>query len=423
MKYIVGAGTIEKRYRKDGSGYYRIRLNLGVDSMTGKQLYSPWRSGFRTKAEAQAALIEYRKEIENGYNVKAESMTFAQFSELFHTQRKNLGTIAESTLEKDYYQIKTLNKYVGQIALREIDVVVINKLIEKLDNEGKSDSTKVILYQKFNQIMRVALKQGDIIQNPFDKLSPLKQKKRKIRYLDDDELTILLNALNQEEKESETLVVTKRKTAIRKEHKFEKNVVGASLWNSRILAVRFMLGTGTRRGECLGLSWGQIDFKKAELRINQQQTDNGIKEPKTEHSIRTISLDRDTLELLREHKAKQMEFLFSIGKKQNAKTPVFNNTLGGFMEIHKFNAWFRYFREKYNLGDIKLHTFRHTHATHLIGNNVDIKTVQNRLGHSKASTTLDIYAEVMPANDREAAEKIGEIIRKANKPLGEIVNI
>ena len=60
-----------------------------------------------------------------------------------------------------------------------------------------------------------------------------------------------------------------------------------------------------------------------------------------------------------------------------------------------------------------LHELRHTQATLLIGSGADIKTVQNRLGHSSASLTMDIYAHAIEQNDRDAAEKIGSLLNCA----------
>lgn len=59
---------------------------------------------------------------------------------------------------------------------------------------------------------------------------------------------------------------------------------------------------------------------------------------------------------------------------------------------------------------LKFHELRHTQATLLISNGADIKTVQNRLGHSTAALTMDIYAHAIEQNDREAADEIGELL-------------
>ena len=59
---------------------------------------------------------------------------------------------------------------------------------------------------------------------------------------------------------------------------------------------------------------------------------------------------------------------------------------------------------------LKFHELRHTQATLLLASGEDIKTVQARLGHAKASTTLDMYAHAMPEKDKEAAQIIGNLL-------------
>ena len=72
------------------------------------------------------------------------------------------------------------------------------------------------------------------------------------------------------------------------------------------------------------------------------------------------------------------------------------------------------FRDVLGFPDLNMHELRHTQATMLLGNKVDIKTVQTRLGHSRASTMLDQYAHAIPANDKAAADLMGAIM---NKPV------
>lgn len=66
---------------------------------------------------------------------------------------------------------------------------------------------------------------------------------------------------------------------------------------------------------------------------------------------------------------------------------------------------------------LTFHELRHTQATLLIGNGADIKTVQNRLGHSSASLTMDIYSHAIEQNDRAAAEDIGGILSNKKKDI------
>ena len=77
-----------------------------------------------------------------------------------------------------------------------------------------------------------------------------------------------------------------------------------------------------------------------------------------------------------------------------------------------FSAWWMAMREEAGFPDLRFHDLRHTQATLLIGHGVDIKTVQGRLGHSRAATTLDTYACALPENDRKAAELFRTLVNE-----------
>ncbi|MEF9877688.1 MAG: tyrosine-type recombinase/integrase, partial [Gordonibacter sp.] len=79
--------------------------------------------------------------------------------------------------------------------------------------------------------------------------------------------------------------------------------------------------------------------------------------------------------------------------------------------------WWRQFRTRFGFDNLKFHELRHTQATQLLANGVDVKAVQTRLGHSNASLTLNWYAHAIPENDEKAAQLVGELFaRKPEKP-------
>ena len=75
-----------------------------------------------------------------------------------------------------------------------------------------------------------------------------------------------------------------------------------------------------------------------------------------------------------------------------------------------YNRWWNPFKREQGFDGLRSHELRHTQATLLLGNRVDVKTVQNRLGHSSASITLDWYGHAQPENDRAAANCLGAIL-------------
>ena len=133
-----------------------------------------------------------------------------------------------------------------------------------------------------------------------------------------------------------------------------------------------------------------------------------------------------------EWKMMQSDMFFGGGDVPGS-TPVCTNETGGFISPSAFDRWRRNYFVEHGLGTFdkeeawydrngikryrrsgyhgyNLHELRHTQATLLIGKGADIKTVQNRLGHSTASLTMDIYAHAIEQNDQEAAEVIGGLL-------------
>jgi integrase len=90
--------------------------------------------------------------------------------------------------------------------------------------------------------------------------------------------------------------------------------------------------------------------------------------------------------------------------------PIFPNTA---------SSWFRKFRRKNNLPDIPFHGIRHSNASVLISENIDLQTIAKRLGHTKPTTTAQIYSHFLSKPDKIAAEKLDSIFNKdSNKKQG-----
>jgi integrase len=404
---VRGAGTIEKL---KGRNTWRIRFNLGQDPATGKYRYSAWRTVYGNKSKAQEELARYRQELENGFKVDAEDFTFSAFADLFISQRRDLGTYSPSTIRDGEYQVRHLNRYLKDLLLRDVDSLTINRMLAQFAKDDHSPAAVKRVYATLNQILHEAYVQDLIATNPCDKVKTPKKPKPTVNFLNDTEVSRLMVVLDDAEHEADELGEQHRKTAPRREHNFEKCQVRSAHKRAQVMAIRIGLATGARRGEVLGLVWGYVDLNRATLRIAQQMTKDGLRKPKTERGSRVVSLDGDTVRKLAEWKHLQNEYLNQLGIEQATSTPVITNEMGGFCDPDGFSQWWRKFCKAQGFEELKFHSLRHTQATLLIAQGVDIKTVQNRLGHTLASTTLDLYAGVIPAKDREAADLIGGIL-------------
>ena len=171
-----------------------------------------------------------------------------------------------------------------------------------------------------------------------------------------------------------------------------------------------------RRGELLGLQWGDIDLDADTLRVERslEETNAGLrlKSPKTKSGRRNITLPSDTAAMLRAHKIEQMRIRLVIGAGSlRPDTVVFTDVHGKPLKPHTVSrAWRRVVAAK-KLPAVTFHALRHTHASVLINAGVDILTISRRLGHSKASVTLDVYGHLIGGADRAAADAIAGVLK------------
>ncbi|MGO4065558.1 site-specific integrase [Staphylococcus pseudintermedius] len=179
---------------------------------------------------------------------------------------------------------------------------------------------------------------------------------------------------------------------------------------------RTLAFTGMRRGELLALQWQDIDFNKATLSINKtwSKVENGyiIQPPKTKKSIREISIDSTTLDILKGWKRYQQEESFKYGhntmnKSQYVFTNVSNNKP---LNIKFIFDTLKLLCERHDFKRIKVHGFRHTHCSLLFEAGLSVQEVQSRLGHSDIQTTMNIYAHVTEKQRDNVAEKFANYI-------------
>lgn len=194
---------------------------------------------------------------------------------------------------------------------------------------------------------------------------------------------------------------------IAKERRAVRGIHGISC----IVAVRIGLATGMRRGEVFALCWENVDLDRRTIRVCQSITyQRQIKTPKTQAGIRTLAIDATTASHLAVWKERQAAELAKICVRQTDETPVCCSDTGGWYRIDNFEHWWGVWRKEHGFEGLKFHELRHTQATQLLANGVDVKTVQTRLGHANASITLGWHAHAIPENDHEAAQKLGALL-------------
>ena len=185
------------------------------------------------------------------------------------------------------------------------------------------------------------------------------------------------------------------------------------------------LGSGARQSELLALSWEDIDIKNNKIKINkiakcQQEITKEkrgkckvvIQTPKTKSSNRTITIPKNITKKLKEYKEIQNKKIGNINK----YNLVFCNPLGEYMSGNLVYTEFkktikRINKDKEQIPNITFHGLRHTYATRLFEKGISPKIIQEALGHSNISITLNIYTHISEKLKEDTGDKINYLFK------------
>ena len=179
-------------------------------------------------------------------------------------------------------------------------------------------------------------------------------------------------------------------------------------------AFALCLFAGLREGECLGLSWKQVDFERGRITVSQQLQREKARggryyiAPSTKSGKpRTVELPPIAFEYLRAERVKQLENRLKAGPMwSNPDDLVFTDEVGTHYAIHTFYKRFKAIAASIGRPDARPHDLRHTAATVAIASGADVKSVQELLGHATASFTLNVYAHTSEQMMKDTAARV-----------------
>ena len=395
------AGSIEKR----GKNSYRLSCLAGYN-LQGKPIKKT-KTVHGTKKEAEIELAKFVADVQNGMVIEGKSLKFSEFTEIW---KRDYGSkeLAPSTYKRYCRMLETrLLPYFGHFYVNKIKPTDImqfydllskdTQLVRKKDNDGnktlKPLSGKTILehHRLLRAMLHKAVYWQVIVSNPAERVQPPKAKKPKRKYYDDDQCKILLENLEQLDEEQ-----IKYKTAI-------------------ILTVF----TGVRLGELMGLEWNDIDFRNGIVSINrssQYLADTGVftKVPKTESSIREVAIPDFVISLLEEYKLWYEEQKSLYGELWINSNRLFVQADGKPMHPSTISKWFVKYIGQIGLPVINFHGLRHTNATLLIAQNIDVAVVAARLGHAQITTTFNFYVHPIIAHNKKAGFALENLLLSKN---------
>jgi integrase len=196
-------------------------------------------------------------------------------------------------------------------------------------------------------------------------------------------------------------------------------LTSAANTNDRYLAAWELLATtGMRRGEALGLRWADLDLADGAASIRQtvvcvnHQVQFGT--PKTAAGTRRVDLDDGTIARLKSHRHRQLQERLRMGEGWRDHDLVFSKVDGNPIHPERFSREFSRRVLRWGLPKLTLHGLRHTWATLALKAGVHPKVVQERLGHSNISITLNTYSHVTAGMQHNAAELVARSIRNVH---------
>ncbi len=374
--------------RKRGDSY-QIRVSCGYDT-NNKQVIrtKSWKpkEGMTAKQiekELNKQAVLFEEACMNGFMTST-----TKFSEFMERWKKEYAEkhLKLTTLDTMGQKISRMNEEIGHLRLDKITKRTIQELIQSLLNGNSKHkplcAKTVKNYLSFvSSILNYAISLDMLSSNPCSNanLPPIKKSTREIYTLEEAQLFI------------DTLI---RNAPIVYQCYF-------------IL----MIYSGFRRGEICGLTWDDVDFENHIITINKALyhiTEKGatLDTPKTATSNRSIRIADEVFTYLRRLQQYYEQEEVRLGTKWQNNNFVFKRDDGNVISPLTPNEWLHRFCERENLKYVVPHSFRHLNASLLIDSGASVKTVQACLGHSEASTTLNIYAHAFSKAQAKASEAV-----------------
>ena len=373
-----------KKYRaghKEGSVYYvadRDRWVAEVTFETGKRK----KAYCKTKQEATRKKNEMLHELERGVLATGHQRKLGEYItdwlENTHKSKLRLGVYLNYRKH-----VKHIVADLGDIWLQKLTPQQVQNFLSKKLSEGISPKYVRETLGVLRLALENAVKWGYLSRNVCDVVTRPRVPKHEIAPL--------------------TLEQARR---------FRQHIQGHRL---EVLLTTAVV-TGMRRGELLSLRWSDIDFTRGVLQvIHTVDRFSGYGyvegEPKSAAGVRSIRLPDFLVAMLKQHRAEQLKRKSQVQKWED-RDLVFPNLRGGYLHPTHMGEEFRALLEQAELPPIRFHDLRHSAATILLSMGVNIKVIQELLGHSDIAITLRVYGHLLPSMQQEAVEKWDNAFRE-----------
>ena len=379
-KRANGEGSIRKR----SDGRWEGRYTAGYNPKTGKRITKNVLA--KTQAEVKEKLAKAIEESKKLDIVRSDEYTVAKWLRLWYELYAK-PNIRPTTAE--YYrrciELHTIPR-IGDIKLNKLTSREIQKLYKGLQENGRlrecqkrkqpglSSSTVRGIHMMLHNALDRAVKERLILRNPTEDCIIPKLEKQEMKILHPEDMKAYLEAADKR----------------------------------GVLSMFYLeLTSGIRKGELVALLWSDLDEKNRTISVSKQalrspEGEITVSRPKTENSIRKISIPQEAVTLLIQEHKKHPDNPYMFPSPKNGGMYYPDSVVKLHMKILKDAG----------LEHIRFHDLRHTFATLALQNGVDVKTVSSMLGHYDAGFTLRTYTHATRQMQEQAAEKMGNFMER-----------
>ncbi len=329
-------------YRRDGSPYWWIRYA----DRNGRIIRES--TGTTEKKLAVAILAKKKVQVAENKHLDVRKVPNTTFYELCGRYWKLDGK--HKRMKGLSHMLEIWKKWFGNVPVKELNKQkVVKFLAERMEEKRLSPATRNRHLAHLSSMFNKGKEWGLVTDNPAQGIKPLRENGARTRFLDRGEIQRLLDVASQ----------TFRPILI------------------------IALHTGMRKGEILKLRWSEVDFNNSIITI--QESKSGKK--------RMLPMDATVCETLK--------VLLSRFKKGY----VFPSPVGEGKPLYDCRKQFSNAVKQAGIHNFRFHDLRHTFASHLVMNAVDIKTVQELLGHATLTMTMR-YTHLAPDHRMRAIKTL-----------------
>ncbi len=373
----------KSKRKKDGRQGYRVCVNYTDKNGTKRRIERAVYGASEAKQVEKELLAEYS----GGAAGAFARMTVSDlFTEYMNAKKYE---IRASSYDKSRRILEgTVLPLLGGVRIDRLNAPTLQKWKNSIAEKGIAVSTQKAVYSELRAMLNYGVRMEYFSRNPLTAVGNFKEKdftppKDKLHYYTPEQFERYIAAARAAAEEMNTMIA----------------------WGNYVFfAIAYC--TGLRKGEINALKWSDIDGETLHVRrsVTQKVKGEAIVEtmPKNKTSYRDLKMSASLIRILGEHLSRQKrnggwseEFRVCGGEKCLSDTGIENAN--------------RKFADAAGLPHIRIHDFRHSHASLLANEGINIQEIARRLGHSKIEQTWNTYAHLYPREEERAVSVINTI--------------